>query len=770
MSRRADSPASGKPDPNRDRQEAGKARPARPSDPQLSDDCGPFTPGHAAPKWLVNGWLPVIVAVLCYVNSLSNGFTYDDSDIVKTNPRIRSLTNVSAIWLSDWWQPQNDDARIPNPNRDRLYRPLTLFSFALNYAVHGLNAFGFHAVNVGLHALATWLLWLLARRQLRDDLVAALAALLFAVHPVHVEAVANIVGRAEILAAAFLLLALIVLLSHKPPSAARTLAAAALFLVALLAKETAICYPAVALLALHARYGRRSDPESMRQTANRADRAGGLTPSVHWWLSRTAILLAPLLIYLPLRFIALEQHLIRVRPETSLFNPLFVANAAQRVSGALTVLGHYARLLVAPAVLSSDYGVAIVNVEAGFDLMAGLGLLAAGGLLVGLVGYLRPTSPRWAQFAQLAAIFVASYALISNTALLIGVSLAERLMYWPSAPICVALALAGVSCWRREGRLGKSLARLAPLLPTIGAALLVALALRTIVRNPDWSDDFRLFSIDRATFPQGAQLNVNLARHYLYQAEQTDLPEQRSLLLSASRELLETALHIYGRHPEALGYRGRVAWLAGEQEEAIGYLESAVAMAPEDEKTRQLLTAVRGQTQPRLERLAELDPQIARSPDDVSLRLERGRLCLDVGRTLEALEDFERAVRLEPENLEALRLYGAALLLTIHEKEARDVFVRVLHLAPDDWEAHANLAKLFAEDDPAAALRHAKEANRLKPDDLRTRVNLAEAYVANKEYAEALHVWRGIERDLPAEAPYHIPVRERIRDLERLVK
>ena len=193
------------------------------------------------------------LGAVCFLNSIANDFVYDDVVIVRDNPRVRALSNFPGIWLSDWWQPQDRDQEVERRHRDRLYRPLTLFTVALNYAFGGLHPSGFHAVNVTLHAIVCLLVWLVVQRLFGDAAVSSCAALLFAVHPVHSEAVANVVGRAEILAALFMLLGLLVLLPvRRVPSWSRVAGAAVLFLAALFSKETAVCYFPVVLIVLHA--------------------------------------------------------------------------------------------------------------------------------------------------------------------------------------------------------------------------------------------------------------------------------------------------------------------------------------------------------------------------------------------------------------------------------------------------------------------------------------------------------------------------------------
>src|SRR5690606_38586413 len=160
------------------------------------------------------------------------------------------------------------------------------------------------------------------------------AALLLAVHPVHVEAVANVVGRAEVPAALFICIGLLLFLPDdlKRLSPLRAAVAGLAFLMALLAKETAVCYPGVALIALH--------------HVARAPAAGN--ERISWRrLAMLGLLVCwPLAVYFPLRIAALEGSLIRAGELSSIFNPLFTMHGMDRVIGVLTVFGHYVRLLV----------------------------------------------------------------------------------------------------------------------------------------------------------------------------------------------------------------------------------------------------------------------------------------------------------------------------------------------------------------------------------------------------------------------------------------
>ncbi|MFQ5806274.1 MAG: tetratricopeptide repeat protein [Phycisphaerae bacterium] len=708
-------------------------------------------------------WPAVILGLLCSANSVFNTFTYDDNAIVRRNPRIQSLTNFHELWLTDWWYEHIDDEPILDPARDRLYRPLTLFSFALNYAVHEVRPLGYHVVNVLLHAGVCLLVWCFSRRLFDDAAIAAVAAILFAVHPAHSEAVAGIVGRGEVLAAGFMLLGLLALLPRAgPPGGSRTLLAAPAFLAAMLSKETAVCFPAVALLTLHA--------------ANRGRRLPR-----RWWLLHAAALVLPLAVYFPLRYYALEERLIRTALTSTLFNPLQAADLAGRLHGPFTILGHYACLLIVPSRLSCDYGLAVFNPGGGPELMTLLGALTAGGLVVALVGY-RRTSPTWRRLAVLSAIFLASYALISNTLLLIGVSLAERLIYWPSVPLLLAVAVGVVGFWRTYCQPGRPLRQRAGLLRTFGVLLLLALGLRSVVRNSDWKNDERLFKTDLGISEdwqipsnwraerQSAHLCNSLARisiSHAIDAVAAGNEAARAAWLDRAERLLNAALGIRQRYADALKNLGAVWLLRGQKEQALEYFEASLWLNPTDKSAQQHAGQLRGETQAHAARATELQREIERRPDDPDLRLRLSEVLIGLGRNYEALEQSEQAVRLAPDSVAALGAYGQALLLNLQQERALKVFQQVLEREPTDWQAHANVSKLLSERDPAAALHHARMAFDLQPNDLRTQINLATAYALNDQLEEALRRLRAIERNLPAADPRRRLVTDWIRELER---
>src|SRR5712691_7632625 len=167
-----------------------------------------------------------LCAVVVYLGALWNRFAFDDLPIVLWN----SLFGRPGAWWrafgASYWPPELGGG---------MYRPLTISTYALDWLV-GRIAW-FHAANLLWHAGASVALAAIARRW-SGERAALAAGLVFAVHPVHVEAVANIVGRAEVMAALFVLLAVYAALAHDS-----LWWSAAALAAGLLSKENAVVAP-----------------------------------------------------------------------------------------------------------------------------------------------------------------------------------------------------------------------------------------------------------------------------------------------------------------------------------------------------------------------------------------------------------------------------------------------------------------------------------------------------------------------------------------------
>ncbi|MDD3102384.1 MAG: hypothetical protein PHE59_04550, partial [Patescibacteria group bacterium] len=184
-----------------------------------------------------------IILIYCLIGvflifgiTLQNGFVFDDMAIVRDNLMIRNLANIPQFFNSPY-----------SALEAGIYRPVTIFSFSLNYffftpkSLWGQMpaAWSFHLINIILHALNCWLLFFLIKQLTKQKLLPYLAVLFFLVLPIHTEAVTGIVGRAELLALCFSLLSLLSFLCFKS-NLKKILFGGLAFILALLSKENSM--------------------------------------------------------------------------------------------------------------------------------------------------------------------------------------------------------------------------------------------------------------------------------------------------------------------------------------------------------------------------------------------------------------------------------------------------------------------------------------------------------------------------------------------------
>src|SRR2546427_6458179 len=173
-----------------------------------------------------------IVVAVCYANSLPNPFIQDDKLIVLSNEAIRHIAPLRFLTEPYW----------PKYSLGGIYRPLTILTFSVDYAIWGRWAPGFRLTNLLLHALNGFLVFMLARALLKSAAAAYAAAAVYLVHPVHTDVVVGIVGRSELLAAGLFFTAWLLFRNGW------TLCSAGVFFLSLLSKENAIMFPVIVAL------------------------------------------------------------------------------------------------------------------------------------------------------------------------------------------------------------------------------------------------------------------------------------------------------------------------------------------------------------------------------------------------------------------------------------------------------------------------------------------------------------------------------------------
>lgn len=466
----------------------------------------------------------MLFSLLLYANSLDNDFVYDDVRLIRDNPILNHVWNLKSFFTQSYWAGISEYSG--------LYRPLTLWSFALDRALFGAGPMPVHAMNILLNGLLTAVLYLFCRQVFQTRTAALFCTLLFAAHPVHTEVVANGAGRAELGAGLFLLLALLAhlyaaVLPSTAPGNRRWITfslAAFCYLLALLFKESAVLFPALALLL------------SLLWHKN------PLNSLQHNW--RAYVLYTGVLaVVLAWRF-----SIIGMQPPKP---PELLAGTSwllQRAHGCATFF-QYLWQLCFPLELCADYRDyrhPIANRS--FTPLTAAALLLWP-LLIATAVWLHRRGER--RILVWSAWFLLALLPAGNLILTIGTPRADRILFLPSlgfVAILTILILRTARCYPRLPRI-------------LFAALLLGYAIRTLARNRDWRTNRSLWLATVRANPGCAMAWRNLADLYMKNKQNN---EARRLLKKAIK-LRENAGFFY---PESHIHLGHLYRADGKNKQA----------------------------------------------------------------------------------------------------------------------------------------------------------------------------------------------------------
>ncbi|MGD8240999.1 MAG: tetratricopeptide repeat protein [Armatimonadota bacterium] len=480
--------------------------------------------------------LIVVVAGGLFANALGAIFLWDDNKIILENTQIRDPARVVRAFGLDYWR------RIragEGPAADRHYRPVVELSFAADYAIWESNGVGYHLTGILIHAATSVLVYLLAYQVLRARLGAALCGLLFAAHPIHVEAIAWTKCRSDLLALLFMLASLLLYLRWLRGSSgihAVLLYVASLgsFALALGSKASAVVLPALAALYLCC----------FIQRPRRA--MAGLLPFAG----------------IAVAFVAFYAVLSSLPDDANVVTPY------QRLLTATAVTGAYLRLLVVPTGLCLVHDFGIPRSPSEPNVLLALPWIVAS--VGGVAAAFRRSRPALFALAWLLVAMVPISTMPQGLRRLV----ADSRAYAPSVGFCllVALLLTSVPALGRAPSVRRALQKASLVL---AALLLAAYAGLTIDRNVDWTDHTRLFAHTLARNPRMYDLRIDLASHHIMRGElELAIPHLR---------------HVVAHRPDharALRNLARACRYTGRYDEAIIYYSRGLRQQPRDPDLR----------------------------------------------------------------------------------------------------------------------------------------------------------------------------------------
>jgi Flp pilus assembly protein TadD len=534
------------------------------------------------------------LAALVYANTLlATGFIRDDQYIILGNTLIRHWSLLPKLLANGYWEGALG-ASAPVQE----YRPVLMLTYFLNHQLGGLAPWSYHLVNVLLHALAVVLLFKLLRRRLEAP-ASAIVASLFAVLPIHAEAVAYLAGRSESLVLVFLLA------SWLEFDAGRARRGLGFYVLALLSKEQAVLFPALLALDDWIRLGTRPWDRPRRAAY------AGLAVSTVACIS--------------LRFAVLENP----------FHGGFDYFAGKGVLVRLLTVScfwwrHYMVPMATGLDLRADYSRPFYPDASPADWVAWCAALSWAGLAVAAAW------GAWKRRAWSLWLWLFFLPLLPTSHLIIRLDTigAERFLYMPSIVFCALLGAALLRAPRR--------ARAAFI-----AALLAFYALAAAARSRVWRSErsYSEAAVRENPFSAGARSMLGIA------------------LLAEGREaegVLEwrKAIELNARHPSAHFNLAKLCLEKGRLGDAQRHLANAMASDPRDADS----WVLRGVLAERLGKPSEAVESYRRAlenrPWDAAAHFNLGRLSLAAGRLAEARKHFGEYLVLAPEADDSAQIRG----------------------------------------------------------------------------------------------------------------
>lgn len=524
-------------------------------------------------------WFPYAIltalAVAIYFPTINFDYVLDDKIVFTENKYVKEgLSGIPKILGSDSFEGYFGEQKDLLPGAR--YRPLSLVTFALEYELFGINNRVSHILNVLLYIICCVLLYLtlndlFGRIKLsKNTFFILITAVLFAIHPIHVEAVANVKGRDEIMALIFSLLALKFSLSYfKTSEISQLLLASVSLFLGLLSKENALTFLAVIPFSLF-----------LFAKGSRAV-----------WLKLTAGLLLCTAIYIAIRYNAVGYFIGTAESTQLMNNPFIYMSVSQKYATIFYTLLFYFKLGFLPNPLTHDYYPFHIPTMQWGDItpILSVGLYIFIGLLA-LFFTKKNKIISWASF-----YYIATLSIVSNLVLNVGTFMNERFLFMPSVAFALVVSYFFSRFFQFKNNLIKYLAI------AFISILCIGYTAKSIMRVPDWKDTFTLNSSAVKVSKNSARANLFMGTAYfnLYKASKNDF--ERSTLLNSADQYISRSFELFPRYGHA---NQMMAGVAAEKfkidsniEQLLQTFTEIIKQRPDTKYVRTYLEYLNGQRQ-----------------------------------------------------------------------------------------------------------------------------------------------------------------------------
>lgn len=485
-----------------------------------------------------------VISFLAYSNSLFNQYAIDDAIVLTENTFVKKgFAGIKEIFTHDAFVGFFGERGSTLIQGGR-YRPLSIAIFAVEYELWELNPFYSHTVNVILFALSSVLIFyflsLLAKKQEHTKFYLSfpfIATLLYVLHPIHTEAVANIKGRDEIIAMLLSIATAIAAIKYVKENNIKYLVlSGVLFFLALLSKENTITFIAIIPLCFY-----------FFTTATKQQ-----------YIYTIAMHVVLLAIFLVIRSKYAPTGILQESTEV-LNNPFALATTGQRYATIVFTWLLYIKLMILPWPLSHDYYYNQIPYETFSSIGTILSIIINVGLFIFAITQIKNKS--WLSFGLL--FYFITFSIVSNLLFTVGVLLNERFIYMPSLGFCIILAYFIT-------QLIESKKLNAQTTSYILAFIAVLYFGKTFSRNYAWKDNFTLIETDAVSSPNSSKVRTSHGGELIAKSDTEQDTTKRRIMLDLAISELKAGLAIYPKNGDAWLLMGNAVYKRGRKaDEAI---------------------------------------------------------------------------------------------------------------------------------------------------------------------------------------------------------
>jgi len=459
-----------------------------------------------------------IIAFVFYANSLFNHYALDDDIVIAKNEYVQQgFSGIPKILSTDAYDSFYRSMGSKGELSGGRYRPLSIVTFAIEQAIFGDVPFIRHLVSILLFVLSVVVMLYFLRTYLfkSNPAVAFIATLIFAIHPIHTEVIANVKSRDEIMSLLFIMLTYIYAFQYQDDKKTPTLLKGMLcYFLALLSKEWGITLVALIPVAFYI-FRKYDVGKSIR-------------------VALPFFLVAAVYMMLRIKIVGLK---IIPSPEI-LNNPYLYAEGHQALATKIFVLIKYIQLLIVPYPLSADYSYNTIPYRNIADIGVALSFVVH--LALAWLAWVYTKRRHVLGFAIL--FYFAYLSMVSNLFFDVGATMGERLIYHSSLGFCIAAAYfidKGIE------RAGSTLSSRRSILYGFFAVVGALFFMKCIERNAAWDNDYTLFTHDVKNVPESVLANGNAGGHLIATSEKPENKAKEQQMIKEGIVYLDKSLQIH---------------------------------------------------------------------------------------------------------------------------------------------------------------------------------------------------------------------------------